>query len=362
MENAEQKKGFRLQMGAEYNHVMLTYKTHVDRDKYTRWVRGLGKTGAKCEVFISHESGDATCEYLHSHVLLRYNCKINFVGERRFDYEGIHPHIEKVLLGKHLENMLAYMIKEDKTEEYRLSQIGPSGWYDRVSQCKTITEVMQMARSPADAMGLKTMYELKEQVVEELELELRPWQAELEREMDTFPSDRRVIWYYDKKGGEGKTLMSKWLRANKGGMLLKSATGDRDMANLIKNEMDKGWRGRVIVLDLTRSYESHKSIYSVIEAIKDGEMTSTKYNGGLVTIPRCHLVVFANFMPMVGKMSLDRWDIRGIEGGVAMPVTLKDVKSIEREDEIVLRMEELVAERRREEVTMAAEKRLQRRR
>lgn len=47
--------------------------------------------------------------------------------------------------------------------------------------------------------------------------------------------------------------------------------------------------------------------------IKDGFITATKYVGGSMMFAEPHVIVFANFLPNVYAMSLDRWEVRVIE-------------------------------------------------
>ena len=49
--------------------------------------------------------------------------------------------------------------------------------------------------------------------------------------------------------------------------------------------------------------------YSAIESLKDGLLFSGKYEGGVKLFPPPHVVIFANFLPDMTKLSIDRWDI-----------------------------------------------------
>jgi len=52
--------------------------------------------------------------------------------------------------------------------------------------------------------------------------------------------------------------------------------------------------------------------YDVMEAFKNGQFYSTKYESRLVRFNIPHVVVFANFHPATQMLSTDRWDIRVI--------------------------------------------------
>ncbi len=65
----------------------------------------------------------------------------------------------------------------------------------------------------------------------------------------------------------------------------------------------------LVCFDLVRSMESYVS-YEAIEAVKNGIFYSGKYEGGMCIFNKPHVFIFANFIPEVRKLSVDRWDIR----------------------------------------------------
>lgn len=62
-------------------------------------------------------------------------------------------------------------------------------------------------------------------------------------------------------------------------------------------------------MNLSRQAEGAFS-YASVETIKDGLVFSGKYEGGTRLYARPHVIIFANWLPDMTKLSLDRWDIR----------------------------------------------------
>ena len=65
----------------------------------------------------------------------------------------------------------------------------------------------------------------------------------------------------------------------------------------------------VFLFNLTRAKENDDAVsYSVIESIKDGYATTTKYNSTVIRFKTLNVVaVFANELPDFSQLSLDRW-------------------------------------------------------
>ena len=68
---------------------------------------------------------------------------------------------------------------------------------------------------------------------------------------------------------------------------------------------------KIVVFDITRTVavENPLMIYEVLEMLKDGQISSGKYESTVRTIQPVHVLVFSNSAPRVEAMSLDRWDI-----------------------------------------------------
>lgn len=142
-------------------------------------------------------------------------------------------------------------------------------------------------------------------------IEPRGWQTEVVRLANEEPDDRTVHWFWEKKGGTGKTSLCKYLVMVCGAIILGGKAAD--IKNGVMDYYNKhGQTPELIVVNYTRSQEEYIS-YEGLENIKDMCFYSGKYEGGMVCGPCPQLICFANFSPDETKMSSDRWSIVNIE-------------------------------------------------
>jgi len=136
----------------------------------------------------------------------------------------------------------------------------------------------------------------------------------------TPPNGRTVHWFYDTKGGQGKSAFCKYMY-----VLYKIPTiqGGKmsDVINIIFNleEIPK-----MIIFDLPRK-TGNKISESAIECILNGMITNTKFETGVRVFNPPHVVVFSNEYPNVENMSMDRWKITNISNVRPFENTLDDM-------------------------------------
>lgn len=111
------------------------------------------------------------------------------------------------------------------------------------------------------------------------------------------PDNRKIIWVYDPLGNKGKTVLCKHLCCNNNFLRL---------TNGKTNDISYVWKGQHIVFDFSRSQEEVIN-YGVLEDLKNGMITSYKYESCVKHYEVPHVLVMSNFLPNVKKMSLDRW-------------------------------------------------------
>lgn len=133
-----------------------------------------------------------------------------------------------------------------------------------------------------------------------MDLILRPWQKNVVTMCEREPDDRKVFWFFDEKGGAGKTMLGRYLLRNCDAFYWTNSK-NADFAYAYEGQ-------RIVVFDFTRTLEEHVN-YSLLEAVKNGMIVSTKYESVLKNYKSPWLLVFANFQPNVHKMSEDRWQI-----------------------------------------------------
>jgi len=301
----------------------LTYKTHLDKEL----VKSFFDDKNVKEVIVAHEAASSDTDYEHSHVYVDFGKNFQSTNARIFDISKIHPHIKTIRSAKHLENVWAYLCKEDKANEYLLERLTQQTLFDKVAACKTVQDAMRLAKTAGDATGLATLFAFRQLEKPEPKPLSHNWQIELFAELQGPPHPRKIIWYYDATGNAGKSTFSNHVTDSGLGLCLAQFGGDRDAGQLIAGAIENGWDGKILIADLPRQGE-HRSIYSPLEAIKNGNVTNTKYRGNVLRFNIPHVVVMSNFLPRVHEMSLDRWDIRELTSTGEWPEKTVNVRHL----------------------------------
>lgn len=127
------------------------------------------------------------------------------------------------------------------------------------------------------------------------------WQSELVQTLSEVADNRTINWIYDSTGNKGKSYFAK----NYPGRTY-YVTGGKACDIFYGYEYEP-----VVFFDLARMKQEYVQ-YDVMEAFKNGQFYSTKYESKLVKFNVPHVVVFANFYPATQMLSADRWNIREI--------------------------------------------------
>lgn len=131
-------------------------------------------------------------------------------------------------------------------------------------------------------------------------LNLRPWQRCVVNALST-QNDRTVLWVFDYDGNSGKTELSHYLMYKLNYQILKAADS-RDVCGMIESNSNG------FVFDFARSDVSKiNDFFSLIEDLKGRFLISTKYRGSVKTPRSNTVVVFANQLPNLELLSMDRW-------------------------------------------------------
>jgi len=130
--------------------------------------------------------------------------------------------------------------------------------------------------------------------------DLRPWQNWLKELVDKEADTRSIFWFYDEAGGNGKSWMTKWLRQERNAF---SSTGGKkaDVAYAYNYE-------KIIIFDFARRQKEFVN-YEVMEDLKNGRITSGKYQSVTKEFDHPHVLVFANFKPDMSAWTKDRYHI-----------------------------------------------------
>jgi len=282
----------------------LTYSGHIP---YEQLFGAFSTLGLLKDYSFVHEVGDT--EYKHTHCLVWFTKVISSYNPRVFDFGDIHPNIRCVTTNKHWNNILEYHTKEG----HPYTSVDGSSVVEKIWRCPTKEiAIMQFVDNVRDLGGVIMAYDMKPDMFgPEPQVDWMKWQWDLYNEMVyTPPHTRSIIWYWDKRGYGGKTYFAKHMFMYQGTFLSTSASL-RDIATNLQGIFSRRGNNKMlsVIFNFTKATDI-RGAYEAVEALKDGLVTSEKYQGSTMTFDTPHVVVFANVLPSVNKISLDRWDIR----------------------------------------------------
>jgi len=138
---------------------------------------------------------------------------------------------------------------------------------------------------------------------------LRPYQVWIENKIKEEPDDRAIHWFFDYKGGKGKSSLCKYLIERHDALYISDGKKS-DILNIVYNYvLTKDLN--CVLLDVPRSHTTIS--YKSLEEIKNGIICNTKYETGTKVINPPHIFVFANMLPDRSQFSEDRWNVYEIE-------------------------------------------------
>ena len=149
-------------------------------------------------------------------------------------------------------------------------------------------------------------------------ISLRKWQEQLLNELnsplgETF-RDRKVIWIQDEKGGAGKSTFLKFLCSQKEGLNFKKLPLDRpDRIRMMVCKMTEKEDVDAFCFDFTRTLDENtsiKSMFQVLEEIKNGHIVSAMFGKPMESIIPCPFVIIVtneDISVYYRYLSADRW-------------------------------------------------------
>lgn len=145
------------------------------------------------------------------------------------------------------------------------------------------------------------------EIPEEIELiEPYGWQLEILDIIKEKPDKRSIYWYWEPKGNVGKSEFTKYLYHKHNALTVGAKAAD---TNLMLKMNPK--RRQLIIVDVPRRQFGYLN-YPNLECIKNGHVISGKYESGIVSFNKPHVIVFANEEPDYEAMSADRWVVKRI--------------------------------------------------
>lgn len=147
--------------------------------------------------------------------------------------------------------------------------------------------------------------------------EMKPWMTELMSILSTPLEEgnafRTIYWIWEPEGNTGKTVFQQAMYHTLEGVVAIEGKA-ADVKHFVCEYTKKtGTTPKIIFVNIPRVDLEFVS-YGAIEKVKDMFFMSGKYEGGMVSGPRPHVMIFANDGPIRRNMSEDRWKIARIVG------------------------------------------------
>ena len=140
-------------------------------------------------------------------------------------------------------------------------------------------------------------------------VELRPWQQDAMKYFES-PTQRQVIWIRGNKGNEGKSWFQNYVQSFFGYHRVCRLDLRIKHANIC-NVLQKRTLGTIdiFLFNDSRSVSGDElNLYRILEDIKDGQATTSKYNNDNIRFKTPNTVmIFSNHYPNLKKLSRDRW-------------------------------------------------------
>jgi hypothetical protein len=260
----------------------LIYRDHLPKADYKKWLKNKGGFN---ECILAHETADDEVPYYHTHVLIDFGYPKQTRNPSYFDYDGIAPEmIIRVNSKQHYDNTKKYLAKEDPdNEEYGLTHV------QKIWRCESEEEaITRYAKNANQVYSVRQAWAVKPRPKVERKCEMYSWQAKAIEELSEIPDIRKITWYWDEKGGAGKSSLANQLITTdpKKCLLLKTLSDLRDTSNTLLNAWNKGWDGHCVFFDIARNMDYDElNIYEVLEMVKDGVITNTKYQCETFVLP-----------------------------------------------------------------------------
>lgn len=134
------------------------------------------------------------------------------------------------------------------------------------------------------------------------------WEENILLQIKGEADDRTINWFWESKGGVGKSAFIKYLCAKQDALLISNKGSDMKYG-IVKYREKRGFDPKLILIDIPRSVDTDYFSYTAVEEIKNGCFYSCKYESEMVIMPSPHIYIFANERPDERKLSSDRWNI-----------------------------------------------------
>lgn len=306
---------------------MFTHPGHLAPAKIKQALRALVPKSCEVKLKILHEVGKS--DYEHTHTVMMLSKRVKLGSQKKWGKfrESLgHFDLKPISTDDHFKNALGYSEsslkgKTAETSKVVLDEIGE--WEAELPFHIKCINFLQGVKSWSEVLVNPEFSEYisgKLNWAREVYMHARmrsnfefpsgsayDWQQTWIDFLKTPADNRTVHWVYDHKGGNGKSDLTNYLLSHNNAFLVDCGK-IADIAYAYDNQP-------IVVFDLARDTEDYCP-YRAMEAFKNGRFFSPKYNSCLKTFTPPHVVVFANYMPDMSKLSEDRWDIIRLDNKV----------------------------------------------
>ena len=141
---------------------------------------------------------------------------------------------------------------------------------------------------------------------------LRPWQKDAFALFEQPPNDRTVTWVYDEEGNCGKSWFQNYIQSYFGYHRIFRCDlriKHKDMCNILKKQSIS--TVNIFLFNDSRSIKGEEpNMYRILEDIKDGAATTSKYDNQIIKFKTPNIVmIFSNSWPNRRHLSKDRWQM-----------------------------------------------------
>ena len=181
---------------------------------------------------------------------------------------------------------------------------------EEISKYLIIDEIPEESLSKEDKECLE-LYRNQQVRLDINKVELRPWQKDAFQLFES-PTERNIIWIYGPRGNIGKSWFQNYIEAYFGYQRVFRSDlriKHKDTCNILKK---RGLTAIDIFLfnDSRSTKGEEMNIYRVLEDIKDGAATTSKYDSKVIKFKTPNIVmVFSNKQPNQKSLSADRWEV-----------------------------------------------------
>jgi hypothetical protein len=280
------------------------------------------------------------------------------MSSKIFDFNELHPNIQKITTVKHYDNCVKYHYKQAKPytnislnekdirilkciknieiDEDELDKIDLNSYVSKTTDpkefdvnefiknppvdptaearamlkesrnwtnqdtfnCETITDALLKNGNPKMAGAIIASFHYKPTNYGiEPRILWRVWQDELFQELKNQANERSIIWYVDLIGKGGKSSFAQHMMKWHGAFLGLGAD-TKDLPTALLKHKATGGKFNIVIIDLSRTTHEKDDFYDAIEQIKNGIVMCKKYNSLILDLEcKPHVVILSNREP-----------------------------------------------------------------